>query len=101
MRIDPLHIWLACLAIWFGLLSVVCMNAGAVELVMTGNATGQGIHTLEVLPDIKNLTAEEAAFLLGPAYGYNVSRSGLVTFENGSTWQIIRCPNTEMWETRE
>jgi len=53
------------------------------------------------LPDIKNLTIEEAMVLLGPAYGYNVSWTGLITFENNSTWQIIKCPNTGMTEMRK
>jgi|GEM_PF-4639717 hypothetical protein len=76
------------LAIWMAL---CLMDAQAVCLEETGNATGQGIHTMELVPGPWNPTTEEGIYLLGPAYGYNVSRSGLVTFENGSTWQVIKC----------
>jgi hypothetical protein len=63
----------------------------AVCLEDTGNATGHGQHIMELVPGPWNLTAEEGTYLLGPAYGYTVSRSGLVTFQNGSTWQVIEC----------
>jgi hypothetical protein len=53
------------------------------------------MHTLEVLPDLVNLTSAEATYLLGPGYGYNVSKNGLVTFTNGSSWQIIQCCGSE------
>jgi hypothetical protein len=81
---------------WLGLLVFVAyilsiMAAQGVCLEIVGNATGQGVHTLEVLPNLTNLTTEEATFVLGPGYGYNVSRDGLVTFSNGSSWQIIVC----------
>jgi hypothetical protein len=66
------------------------MSSGAVASTIVGNASN-----IE-LPNIENLTIEEAIFLLGPAHGYNVSQTGLVTFENGSSWQIVRCPNTRM-----
>jgi hypothetical protein len=81
------------LAVLIGALSVPCL-AGigqSVCLEETGIATGEGIHTMELVPGPWNLTAGEGTYLLGPAYGYNVSRSGLVTFENGSTWQVIEC----------
>jgi hypothetical protein len=87
----PFLIFIACLALYFGMLSILAMVAGAVSLEITGNATGIGTHTLEVLPDLANLTTEEATFLLGPGHNYNVTRGGLVTFQNGSSWQIIAC----------
>jgi hypothetical protein len=52
MRIDPLHIWLAALAIVFGVFAVVCTHAGAVELSITGSSTGQGFQNLSYSGDI-------------------------------------------------
>jgi hypothetical protein len=97
MKIDPLYLWLGVLAVCFGIISLACLlqPGGAACLEIRGNATGQGAHTLEVLPDLANLTPEEATYILGPGYGYNVSKNGLVTFANGSTWMIISCGGGE------
>lgn len=97
MKPDPLYIWLAVLAMWFGIPSAACliMPGHSVCLEETMNATGQGYHSLEVLPDISNLNKEEAMVLLGPAHNFNVSKEGLITFKNGSTWAMVRCNETE------
>jgi hypothetical protein len=84
----PFLIFLACMALLWGALSVLAIYADATELSISSQATGQGYHEMEVLPDIENLTVEEATYLLGPGYNFNVSRYGLVTFENGSTWNL-------------
>ena len=97
MKPDPLYIWLGILALWFGILSAACliMPGHSVCLEETMNATGKGYHSLEVLPDISNLNKDEAMVLLGPGYNFNVSRNGLITFENGSTWAIVKCNSAE------
>ncbi|MCK9569485.1 hypothetical protein M0R72_11145 [Candidatus Pacearchaeota archaeon] len=97
MRLDPIYLWFGFLAICIGIISLACLLpiGDAVCLEVRGNATGQGMHTLEVLPDLVNLTSAEATYLLGPGYGYNVSKNGLVTFTNGSSWQIIQCCGSE------
>lgn len=94
---DPLYIWLAVLALWFGILGAVCLitPGHSVMLEESMNSSGQGYHSLEVLPDISNLNKEEAMVLLGPAYNFNVSKEGLITFKNGSTWSMVRCNETE------
>lgn len=102
MKIDPLWFWYLLLMIWIGIIALVLMlpigHAATLELIK--NATGLDNQTSEVLPDIRNRSIEEALCLLGPAYNFNISRDGLVTFENGSAWQIVQCPNTHMWEER-
>jgi hypothetical protein len=87
MKPDPLYIWLAALALYFGILAVVCLitPGHTVCLEETMNATGQGYHSLEV--------AQEVNVLLGP--NHNVSLSGLITFQNGSTWSIVKCNETK------
>lgn len=95
----PFIIFLACLALCFMLITILVMLANAMTLEISGNATGQGLHTMDVsLPDISNLTPEEATYLLGPGHNFNITKAGLITFENGSSWQIIRCPVTGMSE---
>ncbi len=68
MRPDPLYIWLAALAICFGIVSLVLLLpiGHAVELSITGNASGQGSHLL-------NFTGEQL----------NVS-----ILQNGSIWNV-------------
>jgi hypothetical protein len=56
MRPDPLYLWLAALAICFGILAAACMLAGAVELSITGVATGSGLQNLSFSGDILNVT---------------------------------------------
>ena len=87
MKPDPLYIWLAVLALWFGILGAACLitPGHSVMLEETMNSSGQGYHSLEI--------STEAMVLLGP--GNNVSLSGLVTFLNGSTWSTVECNETE------
>jgi hypothetical protein len=56
MRIDPLYIWLAALAIISGIFYIICLHAGAVELSITGSATGQGIQNLSFVGDALNVS---------------------------------------------
>lgn len=42
-----------------------------------------------IIPDMENMTFEEVIFVLGPAYGFNITRDGLLTFENGTQIQIV------------
>ena len=97
MKLDFIYIWLAFLVLCLGVWSVVLlfMPVHAVCLEETMNATGQGYHSLEVLPDISNLTKDEAMVVLGPGHNFNLSRSGIVTFQNGSTWSIVKCNSTK------
>lgn len=78
-QIDPLPAWLALLAICFGVVSLACLvtPGQCVELQLTGNATGAGIHMLEI--------------------GNN---SSTVLLENITGWSIVSCPNTLMTEVR-
>lgn len=87
MKPDPLFIWLAILALGYGILSIVFLltPGHAVCLEETMNATGQGYHSLEV--------TQEANMLLGP--NHNVSLSGLITFQNGTAWSILECNSTQ------
>jgi len=80
----------AVLGVLFGGMLIFCLSllAEAATLSISGSATGQGYHEMVVLPDIENLTVEEAAYLLGSGYGYNVTRYVLVTFENGTAWNL-------------
>jgi hypothetical protein len=59
-----LTIFLACMALYFAMLSILAIYASGACLEIRGNATGQGVHTLEVLPDLVNLTSEEATYIL-------------------------------------
>ena len=93
MKLDPLWFWWAVLALWVCILASALGHSACLEESM--NATGQGHHSLEVLPDISNLTTEEAMVVLGPAHNFNLSRSGVITFENGSTWSIVKCNSTK------
>jgi len=65
-------------------------EAGAVELMtVCGNSSGNGTY-ITVIEGIslENLTFQEALTVLGPAHNFNISRDGLLTFQNGSTWSI-------------
>ena len=97
MKLDPLPFWLAILAICFGIIgaALLLMPVHAACLEETMNATGQGYHSLEVLPDIGNLTKDEAMVVLGPGHNFNLSKSGVITFQNGSTWSIVKCNSTK------
>jgi hypothetical protein len=97
MKLDFIYIWLAFLVIALGIMSVVLllMPVHAACLEETMNATGQGYHSLEVLPDIGNLTKDEAMVVLGPGHNFNLSKSGVITFQNGSTWSIVKCNSTK------
>lgn len=87
MKPDPLYIWLGILALWFGILGAACLitPGHSVMLEESMNSSGQGYHSLDTSP--------EATVILGP--GNNVSLSGLITFQNGSTWSMVRCNETE------
>jgi hypothetical protein len=52
----PFLIFLACLALYFGLLSILAIVAGAVELLIVGNATGQGFQNLSYAGDDLNVS---------------------------------------------
>lgn len=57
MRPDPLHIWLLILALYFGIISAACLlttPGQAVELFISGNSAGQGLHTLSFLGEHLN-----------------------------------------------
>ncbi len=56
MRIDPLHIWFAVMAIVFGIFAVVCTHAGAVSLSITGSSTGQGFQNFSFAGDDLNVS---------------------------------------------
>ena len=76
--IDPLVLWIAALAIGYGIISLACLGpAGSVELSISGNATGTGLHLLEI--------------------GNN---SSTVVLENITGWSVVSCPNTLMTEVR-
>ena len=76
--IDPLVLWIAAVAIWCGIISMACLGpAGSVELQLSGNASGNGTHLLEI--------------------GNN---SSTVLLENVTGWSIVSCPNTLMTEVR-
>lgn len=63
---------------------LMLMPVHGVELSISGNCSGIGSHVMEVEGvHLENMT------VLGPAHNFNVSRDGLLTFENGSTWQIL------------
>jgi hypothetical protein len=97
ISIDDIPGWLVAYVAWgllvaaiFAVLFHELTVAHAATLSISGSATGNGQHCSELeLPDISGLTFSEARYLLGPAYYYNVSKSGLVTFDNGSSYQII------------
>lgn len=74
-----LAIWYLALAIWLGVIGAACLvtPGGCVELQISGNATGTGLHILEI--------------------GNN---SSTILLENVSQWDIVTCPNTHMTEIR-
>jgi hypothetical protein len=65
-RMRPFLIFLFCLALYFGMLSILAMVAGAVSLEITGQASGQGAHLL-------NFTGEQLNASL---------------WQNGSAWNL-------------
>jgi hypothetical protein len=90
--IDRIWFWYLALAIWLGFIAAVCLLpiGHAATLSISGSAIGNGQHYTDLeLPDISGLTFNEARYLLGPGHNFNVSESGLVTFSNGSSYQII------------
>lgn len=64
-------------------------------LVDVSNSSGHGMHITEISGvSIKNMTVEESMFLLGPGHNLNVSKDGILTMQNGTTWKIVTCPVT-------
>ena len=74
-----LLIWYLALALCMAILGAACLAlpGEAVELNLSGNATGQGLHILEI--------------------GKN---STVMLYENVSNWSVVSCPNTLMTEVR-
>ena len=68
---------------------VLCIAQGA-ELTITGNSSGTGsrISVVDGV-NIQNMTPAEAMYVLGPGHNLNISKTGRITFENGTTYQII------------
>lgn len=65
-------------------------HASGAELSISGNCSGTGAHVMEVEGvHLENLTVQEAMYVLGPAHNFNITRDGLLTFENGSSWHIV------------
>ena len=81
------YIALACI---LGLtVAVLGTLAQAASLEISGNSTGTGSHVMEIEGvSIQNMTTQEAIYVLGPGHNMNITRNGLVTFENGSQWQV-------------
>ena len=79
MRIDPLILWLALLAIGYGIVSLACLvtPGECVELDYSSSASGQGLHLI--------------------ALQNNSSRID-IAIGNGTS--IVRCNVTGMWEVR-
>ena len=60
------------------------------QVTGAGNVTINSCNPyIGIIPGMENMTSEEVVFVLGPAYGFNITRDGLLTFENGSQVQII------------
>ncbi|MCK9570816.1 hypothetical protein M0R72_17840 [Candidatus Pacearchaeota archaeon] len=58
MRLDPLYLWLAVLAIGFSIVSLVLLlpTGHAMTLQITGSSTGQGVHNLTFWGEHLNAT---------------------------------------------
>ena len=74
-----LPIWYLALAAWLAIIGLACLAlpGECVELQISGNASGQGLHILEI--------------------GNN---STTILYEIMSGWNITTCPNTHMTEVR-
>ena len=55
----PFLIFLACLALYFAILSILAMQAGAMTLQITGSSTGQGLHNLTFWGEHLNATLQQ------------------------------------------
>jgi hypothetical protein len=74
-----LAVWYLALAAWLSIIGLACMAlpGECVELQISGNASGQGLHILEI--------------------GNN---SSTMLLENVTGWNVTTCPNTHMTEVR-
>jgi len=55
MKIDQLYLWLACLALYFGIISFACL-ASAMSLSIMGHSSGQGLQNLSFAGDLLNVS---------------------------------------------
>ena len=74
-----LVVWYLALALWLGIIALALwlVPGECVELQISGNATGTGMHILEI--------------------GNN---SSTILLENVSQWDVVTCPNTHLTEIR-
>ena len=71
------------------LMAALTMPGSGAELSISGACEGNGSHIMEVSGVfIGNMTTPEAIYVLGPGHNMNITRNGLITFENGSQWQV-------------
>jgi hypothetical protein len=71
------------------LMAALAMHSLGAELSISGNCSGDGSHIMVVSGVfIGNMTTEEAVYVLGPGHNLNITRAGLITFKNGTQWQV-------------
>lgn len=76
MRLDPLPIWLAVLAMCFGIVAAVCLltttPAHCIELNISGHSIGQGMQNLSFVGDLINVSIlQNSSF-----QGWNITIQG-------------------------
>lgn len=70
-----------------GLIASLTLLANGLTLEDSGHAAGVGNHTLDV--ENANLTFSNGSLN---------NTTGIVSFENGISYSIVHCNNTQMWE---
>jgi hypothetical protein len=81
---------------WLLIFLIIGLGAAQPSLDTATTITGIGNASIcncnpyiGVIPGMENMTSEEIVYVLGPGYGFNITRDGLLTFENGTQIQIV------------